>query len=121
MVTEDESIELMRSFDTGKQKTEQKVELADFMKCSVEYIPAELAGSPLSLEWWTSKNHAEYLRSVAVSSLETLMDNVFWCTEFQTENQGRSTEGKCDGVKSQVWQEHNAFYYSFVTYLFLCF
>lgn len=39
----------------GKQKTEQKVELADFMKCSVEYIPAELAaeltGSPLSLEW----------------------------------------------------------------------
>ncbi|KAI8525490.1 hypothetical protein RHMOL_Rhmol13G0234100 [Rhododendron molle] len=39
----DESIELMRGFDTGKQKTEQKVELADFMKCSVEYIPAELA------------------------------------------------------------------------------
>ncbi|KAF7115942.1 hypothetical protein RHSIM_RhsimUnG0044500 [Rhododendron simsii] len=39
----DESIELMRCFDMGKQKTEQKVELADFMKCSVEYIPAELA------------------------------------------------------------------------------
>ncbi|KAG5516876.1 hypothetical protein RHGRI_037568 [Rhododendron griersonianum] len=56
----DESIELMRGFDAGKQKTEQKVELADFMKCSVEYIPAELA-----------------------------------------ENQGRSAEGKCDGVKSQ--------------------
>ncbi|XP_058196764.1 uncharacterized protein LOC131312800 isoform X2 [Rhododendron vialii] len=40
---ENESIELMRCFDMGKQKTEQKVELADFMKCSVEYIPAELA------------------------------------------------------------------------------
>ena len=42
MYTEDESIEIGKSSDRGKQRNEQKDQLSDFIKCTVEYVPAEL-------------------------------------------------------------------------------
>ncbi|XP_057512586.1 uncharacterized protein LOC130794655 [Actinidia eriantha] len=39
---EDESIEIGKSSDRGKQGNEQKDQLSDFIKCTVEYVPAEL-------------------------------------------------------------------------------
>lgn len=42
-IKEDEIVELERFFDMGKKRTEQKVELADFIKSSLDYVPAELA------------------------------------------------------------------------------
>ncbi|KAL7228766.1 hypothetical protein ACSBR2_007459 [Camellia fascicularis] len=39
----DEITDIERFSDRGKRRTEQKHKLTDFIKCSVEYVPAELA------------------------------------------------------------------------------
>ncbi|KAL6957460.1 hypothetical protein U1Q18_046250 [Sarracenia purpurea var. burkii] len=39
----DENTDIERFSDRGNRRTEQKNKLSDFMKCSAEYVPAELA------------------------------------------------------------------------------
>jgi len=43
VATEEERMDIERFSDRGKQGTERKHKLSDFVKCSIEYVPAELA------------------------------------------------------------------------------